>query len=97
MQADDRFRALPARSQGHLEGQQGVDTVEKLACVTDSALTFVFSVVPGLLAMMGERRVMQEAVFYGFSLKRHVPDNHLLRKIDRFVDFRRSGRTGALL
>ena len=36
--------------------------------------------------MMGKRRVMQEALFYGFSLERHVPDNHLLRKIDRFVD-----------
>ena len=36
--------------------------------------------------MMGERRVMQEALFYGFSLERHVPDVHLLRKIDRFVD-----------
>ena len=36
--------------------------------------------------MMGERRVMQEALFYGFSLERHVPDHHLLRKIDRFVD-----------
>jgi transposase len=36
--------------------------------------------------MMGERVVMQEALFYGFSLERHVPDNHLLRKIDRFVD-----------
>ena len=36
--------------------------------------------------MMGERRVMQEALFYGFSLERHLPDNHLLRKIDRFVD-----------
>jgi hypothetical protein len=35
---------------------------------------------------MGERRVMQEALFYGFSLERRVPDNHLLRKIDRFVD-----------
>ena len=29
---------------------------------------------------------MQEALFYGFSLERHVPDNHLLRKIDWFVD-----------
>ena len=29
--------------------------------------------------MMGERRVMQEALFYGFSLERHVPDNHVLR------------------
>ena len=36
--------------------------------------------------MMGERRVMQEALFYGFSLERRVPDDHLLRKIDRFVD-----------
>ena len=36
--------------------------------------------------MMGERRMMQEALFYGFSLERHVPDDHLLRKIDRFLD-----------
>ena len=36
--------------------------------------------------MMGERRVMQEALFYGFSLERHVPDKHMLRRIDRFVD-----------
>ncbi|HEX9169501.1 MAG TPA: transposase [Roseiarcus sp.] len=36
--------------------------------------------------MMGERRVMQEALFYGFSLERYVPEDHLLRKIDRFVD-----------
>ena len=36
--------------------------------------------------MMGERRVMQEALFYGFSLEPHVPDDHLLRKIDRCVD-----------
>ena len=36
--------------------------------------------------MMGERRVMQETLFYGFCLERHVPTNHLLRKIDWFVD-----------
>jgi transposase len=36
--------------------------------------------------MMGERRVMQTALFYGFSHERHVPEDHLLRKIDRFVD-----------
>ena len=36
--------------------------------------------------MMGERRAMQGALFYGFSLERHVPDNHMLRRIDRFVD-----------
>jgi hypothetical protein len=36
--------------------------------------------------MMGERTVMQEALFYSFSLERHVPSDHLLRKIDRFID-----------
>src|SRR6266705_3034320 len=32
--------------------------------------------------MMGERRVQQEALFYEFSLERHVPEKHLLRSID---------------
>ena len=36
--------------------------------------------------MMGERTVMQEALFYSFSLEDHVPTDHLLRSIDRFVD-----------
>ena len=36
--------------------------------------------------MMGERTVMQEPLFYSFSLERHVPADHLLRRIDRFVD-----------
>src|ERR1700739_2266032 len=36
--------------------------------------------------MMGERRSGQEALFYEFSLERHVPSEHLLRSIDRFVD-----------
>ena len=36
--------------------------------------------------MMGERTVAQEALFYSFNLERHVPADHLLRSIDRFVD-----------
>src|SRR6187402_2891764 len=36
--------------------------------------------------MMGERTVMQEALFYSFSLDDHVPANHLLRGIDQFLD-----------
>ena len=35
--------------------------------------------------MMGERRA-QENLFYEFSLERHVPETHLLRSIDRFVE-----------
>jgi transposase len=36
--------------------------------------------------MLGKRPVGQEALFYGFRLERHVPSDHLLRSIDRFVD-----------
>src|ERR1700677_5153068 len=46
-----------------------------------------FSWVQEIRPMMGERRVMQEALFYGFSLERHVPEDHMLRKINRVGDF----------
>ena len=36
--------------------------------------------------MMGDRQVVQGSLFYEFSLERHVPEDHLLRSIDRFVD-----------
>ena len=39
--------------------------------------------------MMGEWAVLQEVLFYSFNLDRHVPMDHLLRSVDRFVD--RSG------
>jgi transposase len=36
--------------------------------------------------MMGHRQVDQAALFYEFSLERHIPANHLLRSVDRFVE-----------
>ncbi len=36
--------------------------------------------------MMGPQQTDQAALFYEFSLERHVPGSHMLRKIDRFVD-----------
>jgi transposase len=36
--------------------------------------------------MMGRRQVEQGALFYEFSLDGHVPPEHLLRSIDRFVE-----------
>jgi transposase len=36
--------------------------------------------------MMGPRQVAQGALFYEFSIEDHVPDDHLLRLLDRFVD-----------
>jgi transposase len=40
----------------------------------------------GLKIMMGQRQVEQAALFYEFSLERHIPADHLLRSIDRFVE-----------
>jgi Transposase domain (DUF772) len=37
--------------------------------------------------MMGHRQVEQAALFYEFSLERHIPADHLLRSIDRFFEF----------
>ena len=45
-----------------------------------------FSLWWRLESMMGQRQVDQAALFYEFSLERHVPATHLLRSIDRFVD-----------
>ena len=36
--------------------------------------------------MMGHRQVEQAALFYEFSLEGHVPADHSLRSINRFVD-----------
>ena len=36
--------------------------------------------------MMGHRQVDQAALFYEFSLEAHVPADHILRSIDRFVE-----------
>jgi transposase len=36
--------------------------------------------------MMGPKQVAQASLFYRFSVEDHVPSDHLLRRIDRFVD-----------
>ncbi|MCP4314907.1 MAG: IS1182 family transposase, partial [Hyphomicrobiales bacterium] len=36
--------------------------------------------------MLGPRQEFQAALFYEFNLEDHVPEDHLLRSIDRFVD-----------
>jgi hypothetical protein len=59
--------------------------IEKLPLIRARWL-ILFSWEQEIRPMMGERRVMQEALFYSFSLERHVLDNHVLCEIDRFVD-----------
>ena len=36
--------------------------------------------------MMGQLQHGQESLFYAFNLEDHVPQNHLLRGIDRYLD-----------
>lgn len=36
--------------------------------------------------MMGPRQEAQPALFYAFSPEDHIPTDHLLRSIERFVD-----------
>ena len=36
--------------------------------------------------MLGPKQEAQGALFYEFSIEDHVPQEHLLRSIDRFVD-----------
>ena len=47
--------------------------------------------------MMGKRKSAQQALFYEFSLERHVPADHLLRSIDRFVDLGTARAAAAVL
>src|SRR5215204_698110 len=47
--------------------------------------------------MMGPRQVEQGALFYNFSLDRHVPADHLLRSVDRFIARGAEARAGAVL
>jgi transposase len=74
-----------ARSKLTGNGRKGSILLKK-SLVAMARRGFTFDSESEAHAMMGERRVMQEALFYSFSLERHVPSDHLLRKIDRFVD-----------
>jgi transposase len=37
--------------------------------------------------MMGQQTAGQNSLFYDFCLEQHIPENHLLRRIDSFLDF----------
>jgi transposase len=66
--------------------QLWVDFVEK-GSSCDARRSLIQSLrEAGLKIMMGHRLVDQAALFYEFSLERHVPADHLLRSIDRFVE-----------
>src|SRR5689334_25393407 len=55
------------------------DSVEKGGCC-DAEVTVIQSVqLTGLKIMMGHRQVEQAALFYEFSLEKHVPADHLSR------------------
>jgi transposase len=49
-------------------------------------MLFLIAILGGLLAMMGQH-TRSESLFYYFRLEDQVPENHLLRLIDRHVSF----------
>jgi hypothetical protein len=63
------------------------DIVEKLICC-GGWLLLIHSLRMNREApsMMGDRLIRQESLFYQFRLDDHVPTDHMLRAIDRFVD-----------
>ena len=46
----------------------------------------LLAIFGGLLLMKG-RQTRSESLFYYFRLENHIPENHLLRLIDRHVSF----------
>ena len=47
------------------------------------------------MLMMGERTVMEEALFYSFRIEDHVPSDHLLCLIERLRKCVSMGSSGA--
>jgi hypothetical protein len=56
--------------------------------VSQHSLTMLFciAIVGGLTLMMGQH-ARSESLFYYFRLDDQVPENHLLRLVDRHIDF----------
>ena len=50
-------------------------------------MLFCISILGGLWIMMGQHS-RGEALFYYFRLEDQVPENHLLRLIDKHISFR---------
>jgi transposase len=50
------------------------------------AMLFLIAILGGLLIMMGQHS-RSEALFYYFRLEDQVPENHLLRLIDKYISF----------
>jgi hypothetical protein len=74
----------------HLGERPGsADCVEKVGGCRGKAGLIQSGRGTGVQPMMGERWSGQEALFYEFSLERHVPAEHLLRSVDRFVELDR--------
>ena len=63
-----------------------VNSVEKLLLFLSLNPDSIRVLVQAMTVMMGPRQQPQGALFYDFSLEDHVPQDHLLRAIDRFVE-----------
>ncbi len=65
---------------------RGAYSVEKLLLIWGAGADSIIPDDAGGSAMLGPKQEAQGALFYEFSIEDHVPQDHLLRSIDRFVD-----------
>lgn len=52
----------------------------------DSRMSFSINFYGGALVMMGQH-TRSESLFYYFRIADHIPEDHLLRLVDRHIDF----------
>jgi len=50
-------------------------------------MSFLIELCGGALLIMMGQQARSESLFYYFQIEDHIPEDHLLRLIDRHVDF----------
>src|ERR1700759_2348464 len=55
--------------------------------VSQHSLTMLLWIIVGGLRLMMGQRTRSESLFYYFRLEDQVPENHLLRLVDKHIDF----------
>jgi transposase len=60
--------------------------IEKTPFVDRYSVEYAYGIDDRGVAMMGQRSGVQERLFYAFNLDDYVPQDHLLRAIDRCLD-----------
>lgn len=81
------MRRVKRALHGLFQGAVSKDPLENSGVATDCAACFTARNGGGLAVMMELRQDDQQQFFYDLCLSAHVPEQHILRGIDGFLDF----------